>query len=103
CAAFVCWVLGQAGVVNPKTGWSPGLFGTKRVIWTRDGRSSCVLCVVSYEGNFGVVSVCRDHQPNSGDVFGLYFPEKGRIAHVGFVDEWDGTWAVTVEGNTNES
>lgn len=39
----------------------------------------------------------------TGDVFGLYFPEKARIAHVGFIDQWDGTWLTTVEGNTNDS
>ncbi|SKB64206.1 CHAP domain-containing protein [Daejeonella lutea] len=39
--------------------------------------------------------------PGAGDVFGLYFPEKGRIAHVGFVDEWKDGWVITVEGNTN--
>ncbi|RXF67710.1 hypothetical protein [Arcticibacter tournemirensis] len=41
--------------------------------------------------------------PSSGDVFGIYFPEKGRIAHVGFVDEWGDKYAITVEGNTNEA
>ena len=42
----------------------------------------------------------------SGDsalVFGLYFPEKGRIAHVGFVDALAGKYIITVEGNTNEA
>ncbi len=39
--------------------------------------------------------------PKMGDVFGLYFPEKGRIAHVGFVDKWQDPWVTTVEGNTN--
>jgi hypothetical protein len=23
CAAFVCWVFGQAGIENPRSGWSP--------------------------------------------------------------------------------
>lgn len=41
--------------------------------------------------------------PSTGDVFGIYFPEKKRIAHVGFIDSWDGTWLITVEGNTNIS
>ncbi|HEY0900060.1 MAG TPA: hypothetical protein VGD90_12050, partial [Sphingobacteriaceae bacterium] len=38
CAAFVCWVLGKAGVENPKTGWSPGLFPSGKVIWDRGGK-----------------------------------------------------------------
>ena len=41
--------------------------------------------------------------PSTGDVFGIYFPEKKRIAHVGFIDSWDGTWLISVEGNTNTS
>jgi hypothetical protein len=41
--------------------------------------------------------------PSTGDVFGIYFPEKKRIAHVGFIDSWDGSWLITVEGNTNIS
>ncbi|SKB40131.1 hypothetical protein [Daejeonella lutea] len=39
--------------------------------------------------------------PTTGDIFGLYFPEKGRISHTGFIDQWDGTWMISVEGNTN--
>ena len=35
CAAFVCWVFGQANVDNPKTGWSPDLFRGSKVIWDR--------------------------------------------------------------------
>jgi inner membrane protein involved in colicin E2 resistance len=41
--------------------------------------------------------------PNTTDLFGLYFPEKKRIAHVGFIDAWDDKWLITVEGNTNIS
>lgn len=82
CAAFVCWVLGEAGVENPRSGWSPVLFGDRYIIWNRERRT-------------------KNKEPGSGDVFGLYFPEKGRIAHVGFVDHWDGTWMISVEGNTN--
>jgi hypothetical protein len=35
-------------------------------------------------------------------VFGLYYKDKGRIAHCGFIDQWSADWVVTVEGNTNE-
>ncbi|WP_276348687.1 CHAP domain-containing protein [Daejeonella sp. JGW-45] len=95
CAAFVCWVLGKAGVDNPRTGWSPALFPAKRVIWERAKRE---LKPDSYREGDGTRGMAG---PRMGDVFGIYFPEKGRIAHVGFVDEWDGTWVLTVEGNTN--
>lgn len=42
-------------------------------------------------------------RPRKGDVFGIYFPDKKRIAHVGFVDSWDDKYVITVEGNTNEA
>jgi hypothetical protein len=84
CAAFVCWVLGKAGVSDPRTGWSPGLFPDNKVIWMRGERGKLAT-------------------PNTTDLFGLYFPEKKRIAHVGFIDAWDDKWLITVEGNTNIS
>jgi hypothetical protein len=86
CAAFVCWTLGKAGIVNPRTGWSPALFPAERVIWENKGKGG---------------SSARPAAGRIADVFGLYFPEKGRIAHVGFIDEWNEPWVTTVEGNTN--
>src|SRR5690606_2232052 len=35
CAAFVCWVLGQANIDNPRTGWSPSLFPDSKIIWDK--------------------------------------------------------------------
>lgn len=95
CAAFVCWVLGKANVPNPRTAWSPDLFKTNRIIWER-----------AESGKVKVESrgkTTNNRQPGIGDVFGIYFPDKKRIAHVGFVDQWDGIWLITVEGNTNGS
>lgn len=83
CAAFVCWVFGKAGVPNPRSGWSPALFPHRKVIWNRDK------------------DVHLNRTPRAGDVFGIYFPQKNRIAHVGFVDLWQKNWVITVEGNTN--
>ena len=93
CAAFVCWVYGQAGVTNPKSGWSPALFPRSNVIWSKGVES----------GKWKVIGHAQtsDLRPQTSDIFGLYFPEIGRIAHVGFIDQWDGTWLTTVEGNTN--
>ena len=173
CAAFVCWVLGQAGVGNPRSGWSPELFGEGRIIWVRGEENGKLktesgvsrMTLVSSPTGSGISlwhaataasawSLCRLHTnrddfrstldifnlgtfkfrvdassavsagdprpsrgtapyaqpdnrqlvaPTTGDIFGLYFSEKGRIAHVGFIDQWDGTWMISVEGNTNES
>jgi hypothetical protein len=94
CAAFVCWVFGKAGIENPRTGWSPGLFTKSRVCWQRTETAG-----LNYAGRrSGITSV-----PKQGDVFGIWFPDKQRIAHVGFVDKWEDTWVTTVEGNTNEA
>lgn len=76
CAAFVNWVNRHCNVSGPRAAaaWSPVWFPSYRI--TKD--------------------------PQPGDVFGIYFPQKGRIAHVGFIDQW-GNQVRTVEGNTNEA
>jgi len=73
CAAFVCWTYAQAGLPQPRSGWSPALFPASRLT----------------------------KNPAAGDVFGIYFLKLKRIAHVGLVIKKDGDWVETVEGNTN--
>lgn len=84
CASFVCWAYGQVGVRNPKSGYCPDLFASKFVIYKRGSK-------------------INKEPPQRGDVWGLYFPEKHRVAHVGFVDDWQSKYVITVEGNTNEA
>ena len=84
CASFVCWCLGQNKVPNPRAGFCPALFTPKTVIWKRTAKTNTIT-------------------PMPGDAFGLYFPEKGRIAHTGFVHVWGTKEVTTVEGNTNEA
>lgn len=83
CAAFVCWCLGKAGISNPCSGYSPALFPKAKLIWIRGSP--------------------LPKKVLAGDVFGLYYPEKGRIAHVGFVEQLAGNMLISVEGNTNKS
>ena len=73
CAAFVSWVFQQAGFALPRTAWSPAMFNSS-------------------------VNV---KQPQKAVVFGIYFPELKRVAHVGLVERIDGDWLTTIEGNTN--
>jgi hypothetical protein len=86
CAAFVTWAFEQAGVEAVVSGWSPDWFPAKHTLYKR--------------GDSG------NRTPHQADVFGIYFQDKGRIAHVGFVDRWESgssSYAVTVEGNTNDA
>ncbi len=84
CAAFVSWTFQQCGVKAVKSAWSPAWFPVGKVIWSRGNKQQ---------------SVC----PAAGDVFGIYFPSRKRIAHVGFVHRWGKKYVETVEGNTNEA
>src|SRR5690606_32345202 len=101
CAAFVSWVFSEADIPEPRTPWSPALFPKKRVIWER-GKS---IVTSDYENIIGVnmKDKLKMGLPKSADVFGIYFANLKRIAHVGFVDEWGDKHVITVEGNTNES
>ncbi len=86
CAAFVHWVLQKCGVSNiPYSGYSPSWFPSKYVVYKR-GRAN-------------------NKTPQTADVFGLYFQNMGRVAHVGFIDSWptDSKYAITVEGNTSDA
>lgn len=85
CAAFVSWVFQQCGVINPMSGWCPNWFPADKVIYKIDKPT------------------INQETPQPGDVFGIYFPSKKRIAHVGFIIQWTDRYAVTIEGNTNEA
>ena len=82
CAAWVSWVFGQAGYVQPRTAWCPALFPKEREIEI-DARRMTKQSQVS------------------GLVFGIYFPSKGRIAHCGIVERVQGDFVMGIEGNTN--
>jgi hypothetical protein len=81
CAAFVNWTYQKCGVETPRSAaWSPSWFPSSKVL-----RS--------------------DQVPRAGDVFGIYYTTKKRVAHVGFIHKWpiNGTSVTTVEGNTNDA
>lgn len=73
CAAFISWIFKKAGYPQPRTGWSPSLFNGK----------------------------VNTRSPAPGFVFGIWFPELKRIAHVGLVEKLEGDWLISIEGNTN--
>lgn len=81
CSSFCCWTLAQHCLNNSHSAWSPSFFPQNKIVYDRDKHNSDTLV-------------------KTGDLFGIYFPEKKRIAHVGFVEQW-GDWVITIEGNTN--
>lgn len=38
-----------------------------------------------------------------GDVFGIWFAENGRVAHMGMIETIEGNLVVTLEGNTGDN
>jgi hypothetical protein len=79
CAACVYWIGREAlGSRNPypKSAWSPDMLK-------------------------GGVRVTEGTVIKGGETFGIYFPNKGRIAHTGLVERRDGSCFVTLEGNTS--
>lgn len=81
CAAFISWNYQQCGIPNPMSGYSPSWFPQSNVIYKPSAKIQGV--------------------PQPGDVFGIYFANKKRIAHVGFVIEWGEKAVTTIEGNTD--
>jgi hypothetical protein len=83
CAAFCSWVYTQNGIANPKNAWVPSWF-VSHIIWQR---------------NNGL----KNQMPLPGDVFGLYYPEKKLLGHIGFIHRYREDITITVEGNTNNA
>jgi len=81
CAASVCSSFIDAGIKAIISGYCPDWFKPKYVIWTKG----------------------KGLTPQTADVFGIFFPKLGRIAHEGFVDKWEyGTaFFISAEGNAN--
>lgn len=83
CAAFVNWCHVQADIIGANSAWSPSWFPKRTTIYTHGEQNNTT--------------------PSQADVFGQWFNDKKRIAHVGFIDDWgEGDYCITVEGNTND-
>jgi hypothetical protein len=86
CAAFVNWVYLETGVTKVAgSAWSPLWFQPDYVVYQPSKK-------------------IYKKFPDTGDVFGIWLENKGRIAHVGFIHRWtDGNFVTTAEGNTNDA
>jgi hypothetical protein len=73
CAAFISYLFLMEGYQAPKSGWCPDLFPASRLP--------------------------RSTLP--GNVIGIYFIDKKRIAHVGLIEKVEEEWCISIEGNTN--
>ncbi|WP_259254270.1 CHAP domain-containing protein [Sphingobacterium sp. BIGb0116] len=79
CAAFVSWCYGQTGLAVPRNAWSPALFPMARRYTAQQIRQGTV---------------------RQADLFAIYSPNLQRINHVGIVRKKEGSWILTVEGNS---
>jgi hypothetical protein len=84
CAAFVSYILRKCGVNAPRSAWSPAFFPDRNLIFHRQKKP-----------DLKSVSILP------GQVFGIFFRNMGRIAHVGFTHRRIKNAIVTIEGNTN--
>lgn len=85
CAAFTSYNLHAVGIdqpINPVSAWAPS-FGYRYVIWSEARVKSRTAL-----------------SPQTGDCFTLYYPNLGRIGHVGFIVGAIGQSYITIEGNT---
>lgn len=87
CGAFVYYCHREAGIELPGDprgyAWSPNWFITEKR--TYDHRTDS-----------------REPDIRPGDVFGIWFGSKGRVAHVGILVRQRGSTYYTIEGNTND-
>lgn len=74
CASFISFVNKSVGVKAPISAWSPDLVAKNNIPFEKIGK---------------------------GDVGGLYFPSKKRVAHVLLVEKVQGNNVYTVEANTS--
>jgi hypothetical protein len=83
CAAFVHWVYEDCNADIVKSAWSPSFFPVSKTVFRRGSK--------------------QNKQPIAADVFGLYFQNLKRVAHVGIIKSWNDRYVITIEGNTSNA
>jgi len=85
CASFINWSFMECGInLNLKyPAWVPSYFPSDKLIMVR--------------GQFQL------RKPIFGDLIGIWFESKDRLAHIGFYDGENSKYYFTVEGNTNKA
>lgn len=82
CAAYVAWCHTELNIPNPESAWSPNWFRANLV----------------YRRN---VARIKPFKSRPGQVFGLYYENKKRVAHIGLITGETLLHYTTIEGNTN--
>lgn len=83
CAAFVAWSFSKCTNIKIAAGgWVPSWFPQKKLIFVR-----------------GKLDI---KPPQEGDLIGIWYSSKNRLAHIGFYEKREGDFTISVEGNTNE-
>jgi len=85
CVAFLSSVYSDCKVKNPRSAWSPDWGKEQDVIWKQGMPINKAMVVAKM-----------------GDVFTMFYPSRGRIAHGGMIWHMNPAHVVTIEGNTNE-
>ena len=81
CAAFVSYCLHKAGYTDaPRSGWSPDYFPNRQRVWA-----------LSQQYTPPHADSTPPYHAQIGDLFGIWYANLGRIAHVGFIDTPNGT------------
>lgn len=86
CAASMAFVYNSCRIPNPMSGYCPDWFRAPYLV---------------YQRNLHGLDDFNTAKP--GDVFGIWFNSKNRIAHMGMIEEVNGGYVTTLEGNTNEA
>ena len=89
CAAFVSYCLHKAGYTDaPRSGWSPDYFPKRQRVWA-----------LSQKYTPPHADSAPPYHAQIGDLFGIWYANLGRIAHVGFIDVPNGTSRYEVESD----
>lgn len=84
CAAAMSFILDLCGVDNPRSPYCPDWFKEKYLVYKRN----------SEKDDFDV--------SKPGDMIGIWFSSKSRIAHIGMIESTEGATVTTLEGNTTD-
>lgn len=85
CASFIYAIFKECNSEFKLSapGWVPSWFPQKKLIFVR-----------------GKMDI---KPPQAGDLIGIWFTNKNRLAHIGFYESEDNEFITSVEGNTNEA